>query len=63
MKNFFIPNALMILFNNQEGFTTEDLIHVLQTDLETQEFLKELKPVIIEYLKKEFPIISVLNIF
>lgn len=60
---FKIPNALMILFNHNEGFTTEELIHVLQTDKETQEFLKNLKPVIMEYLKSEFPSLSVLNIF
>lgn len=57
-----LPKKLLKLFNQENGFTSDELLDLISTDEETKNFLKELKPIILAYLKKEFPIINLLNL-
>lgn len=61
-KRIIIPKDLRNLFNNETGFNSEELFKVLDSSEETKQFLTELKPIIISYLKKEFPALSMLGI-
>jgi hypothetical protein len=56
-KKIVIPESLRNVLNNPEGFSVEEIMNVLEKQ-ENKNFLNEIKPLVIEMLKKEFPFIS-----
>jgi hypothetical protein len=56
-KKIVIPESLRNVLNNPVGFSVEEIMNVLEKQ-ENKNFLNEIKPLVIEMLKKEFPFIS-----
>lgn len=52
-----IPKSLTDILSQENGFSFDEILPVLELP-ENKKFLEEIKPLIIETLKKEFPIIS-----
>lgn len=58
-----IPIEIKHLFN-QEYFDMELALKIFKSEnKETKEFFEKLMPLVKEFLKKEFPIINMFNIF
>lgn len=50
-----IPKSLIDVLGKNEGFTPEEILKVLELP-ENKEFMDNLKPIVMELIKKEFPL-------
>jgi hypothetical protein len=57
MNTYKLPPTLLRCLSNPDGFTMFDLMNVINLP-ENKKFIESIKPELIEFLKKEFPLIQ-----
>lgn len=60
LQLYILPKVLSDVLTKPEGFSIEEIVKTLD-DHEVKTFLDNLKPVLMEMLKKEFPLLSIFS--